>query len=414
VADRLAEAVGAQWRLENAHRKVHHPKPPLPVHWHPVAEPLVDHVSNIFRVRAGTNPGPLALAGHLEQIVEIYRRIPSGRLVVLGKAGSGKTVLTILLVLDLLDARTPTDPVPVIFSVGSWNPGTVTLAGWLTAQLTRDHPGLAPPGRSGAPLAAELLATSRVLPILDGFDEIADDLRLLALEALDATDGPLVLTSRSKEYADAVKAKGALTSAAAIELDDLALADLAGYLPRTTTGSTPIWEPVLDRLRNDPAAAVLRQVLTTPLMVFLARAIYSGPGGDPGEMIDDERFDTQQALADHLLATFVPAVYPRRPLDQGRGRLRRYWDPDRAQHWLRHLARHSDREGLKWWELGNTVPRQHRVLAFGLAVGLIGGIAGWVLFGLQFALVSGLVCAAVGGLFGWGKGFAPLVERRSV
>src|SRR5262249_57141882 len=118
--------------------------------------------------------GPLAVAGRVEQVADVYRHIPSGRLVILGKAGAGKTVLAARLALDLLATRQPDQPVPVIVSVGSWNPATTPLTTWLAGLLARDHPGLAAPAgpagstRADGPTpAAALIAAGRVLPILD-------------------------------------------------------------------------------------------------------------------------------------------------------------------------------------------------------------------------------------------------------
>jgi hypothetical protein len=383
----------------------------LPIHWHLADVPLADHETSMYGTPTSTNSGALALAGQLEQIVEVYQRIPSGRLVILGQAGSGKTVLLMQLALDLLSARAPADPVPVIFSLGSWNPAAASLRGWLISQLLRDYPGLDRTGPGGARLAAELLDADQILPLLDGFDEIAAEVREPALEALNATGMRLVVTSRTDEYAAAVAATAPLGAAAAIELDDLTLDDLAGYLPRTAPRNVRAWEQLLDRLQNDPAGAVVRRVLATPLMVFLARKVYSDtPGRDPVEMLDLDRFGNPQALADHLLDSFVSAVYPPRPRDQAPlGRRRpRYRDPDRTQHWLRYLARHSDGRNIAWWKLGNTVPRYQRLLIFGLAIGLIGGSTGYVLFGPRFAPQGGVVGVAVGGLFGWSSGLTPL------
>lgn len=46
---------------------------------------------------------------------------------VLGRAGSGKTVLTLRFVLDYLRTRAHGEPVPVVFSLGSWDPTAGTL-----------------------------------------------------------------------------------------------------------------------------------------------------------------------------------------------------------------------------------------------------------------------------------------------
>ncbi|HEY3607100.1 MAG TPA: TIR domain-containing protein, partial [Pseudonocardiaceae bacterium] len=174
AADQLAQAVGIRWRREEEQRQIQDPIP-LPVRWQPASEMVTDSLVNIYRARAGVTVAPLKLAGQLDQIVDVHQRIPSRRLVVLGRAGSGKTILTLRFVLELLKRRTPTDtgPVPVIFSLGSWNPNTTSLWTWLTSQLVRDHPGLAATGPDGSTLAAALVDADRILPVLDGFDEIA-------------------------------------------------------------------------------------------------------------------------------------------------------------------------------------------------------------------------------------------------
>lgn len=93
---------------------------------------------------------------------------------------------------------------------------------WLTERLIRDHPGLSASHPSGTSLAAALVAADRILPVLDGFDEIADGLHRDALAGLNAIAGPLLLTSRPQEYATAIDAANAvLAGAATVELDDL-------------------------------------------------------------------------------------------------------------------------------------------------------------------------------------------------
>ncbi|WP_103342038.1 helix-turn-helix domain-containing protein [Amycolatopsis sp. CA-126428] len=408
AAERLAHAVAGRWQREEEHRRIHDPFP-LPVRWRPLPARLTDHWANVRRVPAGATAGPLDLSGELGEIAATYRRIPSGRLVVLGRAGSGKTVLTLRFVLDRLRTRVPGEPVPVLFGLGSWDPGATPLRDWLIDGLLRDYPGLAAAAPGGATLAAALVEAGHVLPVLDGFDELADGLHRAALEALNGTTLPLVLTSRPAEYTAAVAATDVLTAAAGVELTDLTPGDVLGYLPRTTRRPAPgdaagtVWDPVLAGLDSD-AGAALAAVLRTPLMVVLARTVYSdAPGEDPSILNDTRRFPTAEAVEDHLLGSFVPTVYRDRPR----------WDPGRAGRWLGYLARHLDRLGthdLAWWRLGGSLRRSSRILAVVLSAMLATAVADWLFFvpvdiaglgflpGLRAALVDGLLVGSVVGL----------------
>ncbi|MFI7414581.1 helix-turn-helix domain-containing protein [Streptomyces sp. NPDC049627] len=419
AAEQLAKAVAARWQREEEQRQIQDPYP-LPVRWRLADEELIDHWANIRRLPPGATNDPLDLGGRLEHIAKLYRDIPSGRLVVLGRSGSGKTILTLRFVLDHLRTRAPEEPVPVIFSIGAWNPTTLTLRDWLTEQLMRDHPGTAARSPGRASLAAALVDSGRVLPVLDGFDEIADGLRRPALEALNATTLPLLLTSRPGEYAAAVDETDVLTAAAAVEVTDLTLDDLAAYLPRTTRKPNPAnpaegaWDPVLRTLRqlllqqqsaSDRPAPPLATVLTTPLMVSLARTIYSDtPDHTPADLLDSERFGTPEQLEDHLLDNFLPTVYRHRPRNGPHD-----CDPDRARRWLGHFAHHLSRQktpDLAWWRLGNGLRRSTRTLVTalvtGLAIGLVDGAVSAAFNGrLTGAVVDGtLVGLLAGVMFG--------------
>ncbi|MEU4209600.1 helix-turn-helix domain-containing protein [Streptomyces sp. NPDC026206] len=422
VAEQLAHAVAARWQREEEQRQVHDPYP-LPVRWRAVPEELTDHWANIRRLPAGGTHGPLDLSGQLDEIVGVYRRIPSGRLVVLGRPGSGKTILTMRFVLDYLKSRARTEAVPVIFSIAAWDPTAITFRDWLTAQLTRDHPGLASPAPGGPSLAAALVETGRVLPVLDGFDEIAGGLHRPALEALNATTLPLLLTSRPSEYAAAVAETDVLTSAAAVDLTDLTLDDLADYLPRSTRKAhggdlaTTAWDPVLNELREQPRSrggADLAAVLTTPLMVTLARAVYSdAPDRDPATLLDTRRFGGPGELEDHLLDNFTAAAYRLRPEHHPVSRPRRDFDPERAQYWLGYLAHHLtrlDTPNLEWWRLGSGLRRPTRALVTALmiclTIGLVDCVVGTLFdnplaFQLAEALSTGLLSGLIFGITYW-------------
>ena len=406
ATDALASAVHARWLREEEQQQVHDPVP-LPVRWRPAPDPLRDSWANIRMAPPGQLARPLDLGGRLDQVVEVYRRVPSSRLIVLGRAGAGKTILTTRFVLDLLATRAPADPVPVIFGLGSWNPVRTELRDWLAEQLVRDHPGLAAPGPGGSTLASALVDAHRVLPVLDGFDEVAGGLHRAALAALNATTLPLLVTSRVDEYRAAVAATGVLRAAGAVELVDLAAADVADYLPRTTNHAGNAWQPVLEHVREHPDSA-LAAVLTTPLMVALARRIYSDtPGHDPAELVDADRFGSRESVERHLLGGFVPAVYQQRPGV-------RTYDLDHVRRWLGHLADHLSRldtHDLAWWQLGTSMRRRTRTLAVTLVVflcvwlvdivvesALIGAVTGVVVgFGAVVALLAGVSFGLVHG-----------------
>lgn len=366
AANDLARAVEAQWRREQEYWRVQDPFP-LPVSWRNASNKIVDHWSNIQCSQPGVEVRPLSLQGRLDQIVDVYRRVPSERLVVLGKAGAGKTNLAVRLVLDLLAARAPGDPIPVIFSLGSWDPTVTSLRTWMADQLISSHPFMAAVGPDGRSVAAALIEADGILPVLDGFDEIASGLYTTAMDALNRTSLSLVLTSRNEEYRSAVRRRGVLAAAAVVVLDDLGPADIADYLPRTVrsvtdTEKTTIWDPILKLLAEEPGnAAVSRlyQVLSTPLMVSLARSIYSDDSRrDPSELLDSERFPTSDSLANHLLAEFIPSAYRQIPSD--RQIELTPWPVENVERWLGWLASHLERRGtrdLAWWQLNEAIPR---------------------------------------------------------
>ncbi|GAB3905156.1 hypothetical protein GCM10029964_099990 [Kibdelosporangium lantanae] len=371
----LARAVSERWRHEEELRQVQDPFP-LPVRWRAADERVMDHWENICRTPAGQAAKPLKLAGTLADVVAVYRKVPSGRLVVLGQGGSGKTVLTYRFVVDWLAPPARVDVVPVIFGLGSWNPVATPFREWLVDRLTRDY-GLTQPG-----VAAALVYAGRVLPVLDGFDEMSGGLRGPALERLNATAMPLVLTSRFDEYDEAVKNTDVLTAAACVHLTDLTLDDLAAYLPRTTRktskDATPVWNDVLTRLPG-PEGVNVREVFRTPLMVALARAIYSDTHDrDPAELFT---FPTAEAVEQHLLASFVPTAY----------RFAR-WDPGRA---LGYLARCRD---ISWWELGTNLRTSTRVLLVAVVAGVVNAVVNGLGAGLAEGLAAGLGAAAIGGV----------------
>ncbi|MFD8594294.1 helix-turn-helix domain-containing protein [Kitasatospora sp. NPDC059646] len=427
AAEELARESRQRWRREEAQHRVHHPFA-LPVRWQQVSAGVADQSANALLLNPGEARAEPDLGGDLRRVAEVYRRVPSGRLVVLGRAGSGKSILAVRFALDLLDARTRNERVPVIFSVGAWDPTAVALRDWLIGRLLRDYPHLARRVPSGKTLAADLLDDDLVLPVLDGFDELAEGLRAPALEALNLSPLPLVLTSRHTEFTAAVRtAHAPLAAAAVLELRDLDLDDLRGYLPRTDPafpgpadpdGRGATWEAVLDPAWTATSAgrANLAAALRTPLMIALARTMYSDhPERRPGELLDTARFPDPESIEEHLVAGFVPAVYRPRPGERLDTAHRRPgpWDAERAERWLGHLADHltrlgRERQDLTWWEIGTGMSRLSRTLIVAVLAGLAFGVTTAIgnlpvdlvatEHSLRFAVVRGLLVGVLHGL----------------
>jgi len=408
VSADLANAVRNQWRAEERFRRLQDPVP-IQTRWgEPTRPGLQDHWANIVHGAGGPHePRPRDLSGRLAEIADVFASVSSQRLVVLGDAGGGKTILALRLTLDLLDRRTEADPVPVLFSLVSWNPNRQSLHDWMAARLVADHPGLATLSARNSTAAGELVRAGRVLPILDGLDEIPSSLRAAAIRRMNATlhpGDPLVVTCRTGEYAAAVAEADVITAAAVIELRPLGMDDLADYLPRTArvpadATSSGKWDQVITHLRRpgrQDHAAALMSVLSVPLMTSLARTAYSDTAADPVELLQEPLSGSKEAIANHLVDQLIPTAYDELISDRSR------WSADQARQWLGHLAGHvdtTDERAFAWWRLHQAVPRAVQT-AVAVVVGAIGagGPAGLlaergtgVLVGAVAGLTSGLV-----------------------
>jgi hypothetical protein len=421
VADQLAMTVGAQWLHEAAVRRLNDPYP-LPVSWAAVVGSLADSWDSIVKLArsgAGRLPappadlwavGPDGLAGRDGDLGDVLDKVPTGRLVVLGEPGAGKSMLMVRLVLDLLARRTSGGPVPVLVSIPSWDPRSEKLRDWIVGQLIIDYPALgapAPAGTEGTSYADALLAAGLIVPVLDGLDEIPEAARGPAITRINDGVQPgqrLVITCRTSAYREAVHPPSGfgvrVRGAGVVQLRPLDAAAVSGYLLDDTSGPAAAarWAPVLAALRTQAPVA---KALTTPLMAGLARIIYNPRPGeivgsvrDPAELCAPDLMD-RAAVEALLLDGLIPAAY--RQGTAGR------WSARQVQAWLQYLARYLEftiiEPDLAWWQLPRAVPRL--VLAvipalvaaiiLGAGIGLAAGAVNGVATALATCLAAGLL-----------------------
>jgi hypothetical protein len=292
--------------------------------------------------------------GDLASITAFYRNLASPRLVILGEPGSGKTVLAIELVLSLIrhceGSGQAEDPVPLRVSLGSWH-GDQDLEGWLTERLIMDH-GVLPV------TARDLVERRRILPILDGLDEMdpdfsAEDRReprraqttVSKLNAyLQGDRAPaVVVTCRARRYIQLKQQGGGLRDAQHVNILPLTSAQIREYVEDRFSEDMvrlSAWQVVLNRL-DDPDATGLRAALSTPWRLFLATTA-TADGRSPGRIlpgfVDAHSAAVLNRIDHQLLAEYVPAAIR---LAAQRQRRHRY-SARRVAVWLHHLARHLD------------------------------------------------------------------------
>lgn len=443
VAALLADAVEMQWESETKRRRIFNPYA-LPVKW-VAAEPDLFTPWSVIVKQAKGSPGvsaelaatwaagPGELTGSDKDLTVRFRTVPTRLLVVLGEPGAGKTILLVRFILELLspERRQPGGPVPMLMPLASWNPTIQDLHSWMVQWLAADPAGLNRLTPDAPGMARALLNAGLILPILDGFDEIPDELRRTAIGKINEAPIPrsgLILAARIEAYRDAVNGHDGSQvwqGAAGIELCPLEASVVADYLKEASDNPEVAerWDAVTRTLGTDNPPPVA-QVLTTPLMVTLARAIYNPRDKEsaesvqhhPAELLNRALFKDKDDVRTYLLDKFIWAAY--RPYHDPAHLPRSHeWDYAHAKRWLVFLARNQqEREqgnpDIAWWRLRKAAPKHlvAGVLAAGL--GFVAAI-GYPFVGFGVGVTAGLpVGLAVRKLFPLGESkLFPALER---
>jgi hypothetical protein len=272
--------------------------------------------------------------GDFHTIARFMDALRPQRLVITGAGGSGKTLLAGELIHQLLARASYPGPVPVPVSAAGWDTG-VQFTDFLGTVLARDH-------LSGSETKArDLLASGRVMPVLDGLDEMDETgshqpRAIAALTQLNQYEGPLVITCRAADYTRLSSSGNRLLDCATILIEDVCPADGWHYLDQRAYNKAH-----LAGLQGelDKPDTVLGDLLTSPWMLTLASLTSRSDTGAAVLRSFIGRPTSPQALRelrDALLDQLVPTLCTPDP----KGVPQPYADAPAVTRWLRLLATH--------------------------------------------------------------------------
>lgn len=327
---------------------------------------------------------------HSERVLPVGTSILSAydqageELLILGAPGAGKTTLLLDLACELLTRAEDdlTHPIAVIIHLSSWASKKPPLTSWLIDQLRLVY------GFSTR-LSQALVVQDRWLFLLDGLDEVEASARRACVEAINQYRAehfvPLVICSRSHEY---FTQEARLTLSSAVEIQPLREQEVMSYL-------TQIGKPMSAIRAALSTNAVLRQLITTPLMLSAVLTTYRGKSAR-----DLPQLGSLKEQQGHIFEHYIDQM-----LSQRATRCR--FTPQQTRRWLILLAqqmkqRHLTEFYLEWlqpsWLMTKQARFMYRLFSF-LAVGLPIGLLTGLLIGLLAKPPGGSFFGLVGGIF---------------
>ena len=305
----------------------------------------------------------------------------NGKLLILGNPGSGKTTTMLDLAKVLIDRAEaqPELPIPVLFNLSSWKDDKQLIRDWLAAEL-RSKYSVSPK------VGTKLLEDRRLLPLLDGLDELKSERQeacAAAINQLLAGENPplaLVVCSRREEY-DNYETR--LRLGGAICLQAPTLAQIQEYLGQVERSD--LWEV----LSQD---ADLQALVEAPL--FLSIVILAYPAQSLGEW---RQLDSQQDRRQDLWDRYICRMFDRELPNQPYGR-KKPPSHEQAQFWLVWLAQQMQRESQTEFLIERMQPSWlvgHQQWIYMHIFGLIGGLIVGLIIGLSFGLTSGLTSGLI-------------------
>ena len=289
---------------------------------------------------------------------------------------------------------------PVIFNLSSWVDKEQSLIDWMVAELTAKYQI---PRRVGRPW----LENNRLLPLLDGLDEVKPDNQTACVEAINHFGeefglAGLVVCSRLKEYTHLpvrLKLNGA------VRLQPLTLEQIYDYLDMIGSELATLRRT----LQEDDS---LREMARSPLILGIMILVYQDISVAG---LSDQTTNTVESRRKHLFDTYVEQMFKRK------GQGNKIYSDQETRDWLVYLAQQLTRQNqaiflierlqpnwlLTWRQRGVYVLCSRGIICLvaGLAFGIIlqmsfldvGLMSRNIIFAMLGGLLAGLAVGIIDG-----------------
>ena len=322
------------------------------------------------------------------KILDVFNRGDvGGKLLILGKPGAGKTTTLLRLARGLIEEAENDDdtPVPVIFELSSWRKDNLSIEDWLIEYLKDFY------GMSDRLFNKSLLSQRKIMPLLDGLDELGLVRQRLCIDKINDFIGAdirtcLVVCCRDEEYQQGNVRLEKLNGAYCLKSPEEE--EIYRYLEGLD--KVDLWEVI----QNNSQMWKLAKI---PLLLNIMVTVYRGK-----PIYNEEQ----------LFAAYIEECLERVPTNvEKRENLFYYgWQ---TRHWLTFLAKRLETENETEFLIENMQPNwlennvQKQIYGlileqiYGLISGLILGLIYGLIFGLIYGLIFGLIFWLIYGLISW-------------
>jgi len=353
------------------------------------------------------NPQPILSGTKISDILEQS----DNSLLILGEPGTGKSIMLYELTNGLLDRanQDEKDLIPVLFHLSLWAEKRRPLVEWLVETLEQFY-GI------DSQIAQMWINEQRILPLLDGLDEIAVNNQAECVDAINKFYhnnklAGLVVCSRFKDYE---RLTSKLEIQLAILVKPLTQQQVDTHLKNM--GNTMCGVRAV--LRDDPE---LYELMKTPLWLNTVISTYQN--------VVPQKLRSARTIEDRrreILRSHIQEMFKRK------GKIRKDATSTKNRRWIQRKPSYTEQQMIEWltwlarqmikrsqsifeiedlqadWHHSKYAHEVHALLTI-LCVGLLSGVVSALIFGIYGGLAKGLLVGLYDSLWG-GLGGAILIS----